>query len=242
MKRKITVYSTQNKAYRDFYTETTESELVSAVGQALINEGKATSLESDVTTWGDFSDILESYGYSIESLHATESVNRTDLVQSQALLPQGDFVLFLRPKKTKSGGPLTDGKSFKELRDMLSLDQVLKDNVCNYIATNLNKNYTRASSIELAKAIEFCYHGDIANITTTTDSNITNTCKSDSDTEVEDAIVRAISDIKNSLNILENLLKVSSKIEERTEDKNSELLRKIEERTQELEALAEDLF
>ena len=54
--------------------------------------------------------------------------------------------------------PLTDGKSFKELRDMLNLNLVLKDKVCNYITTILNKNYTRVNSAELAEAIEFCYH------------------------------------------------------------------------------------
>ena len=55
--------------------------------------------ESNVTTWGELKEELANL-YDFNSLQATENINRTDLVNDTAKLPEQDFTLFLRPRET----------------------------------------------------------------------------------------------------------------------------------------------
>lgn len=64
---------------------------------------KATSLTTNVATWGELLPLINGLGYPVTELHASESVTKTTLEHVDAVLPVGEFTLFMRPKKTKSG-------------------------------------------------------------------------------------------------------------------------------------------
>lgn len=106
-------------------------------------------IETDVTTWGELKPLVQAQGYDLGSLHATENINRADLVNLQAVLPNQDFVLFLRPKKTKSGLDV-EGLGFKALR------AVVKDHgehVKEYLNNYSDKNWTQLTTAELSEAL-----------------------------------------------------------------------------------------
>jgi hypothetical protein len=68
----------------------------------------ATSTGADRTfttsarTWGEFKMEIQGH-YDFSSLKATENINKTTLDYDDSVLPTGDFELYLRPGKTKSG-------------------------------------------------------------------------------------------------------------------------------------------
>lgn len=101
-------------------------------------------IETNVTTWGELKPLLEEAGYNLGSLAATESINRTDLANEGAKLPEGDFVVFLRPVKTKSGGKALADMSWKEMRD--SLDDDAKGFLNGFIS---GKSWTQLKTDEL---------------------------------------------------------------------------------------------
>lgn len=76
MPRNITVISTSTGANRTFTTS--------------------------ATTWGELKMEIQRY-YDLSSLKATENINKTTLDYDDSVLPTGDFELYLRPGKTKSG-------------------------------------------------------------------------------------------------------------------------------------------
>lgn len=104
-------------------------------------------IETAVTTWGDLKKII-SNSYDLSGLVATESKNKTTLESSEAILPEGDFILFLRPKNNKEGNGLSQ-KSFKELRQMVKDDSKLKD-----FLVETAGNWTQLSTENLRKAID----------------------------------------------------------------------------------------
>jgi hypothetical protein len=67
--------------------------------------GQMTKITTDVKTWGELQPLVRREGFDLGSLLAAENINKTDLVNDLAVLPEGNFRLFLRPKQTKSGAP-----------------------------------------------------------------------------------------------------------------------------------------
>jgi len=65
-------------------------------------KGGSQKVQTDVSTWGELKPIVAGR-YDLSNLQATESVGKTTLEHEDAALPAGDFVLFLRPIRTKSG-------------------------------------------------------------------------------------------------------------------------------------------
>ena len=102
-------------------------------------------IETDVTLWKELAVLATQNGYDLDKLHATESVTKTDLVHPEALLPVGNFVLFLRPKKTKSGLEVA-GLSFTQLRGIVS---ELKGYPAFIEHINAKGNYTRLDTESL---------------------------------------------------------------------------------------------
>jgi len=103
---------------------------------------RRATIETEVATWGDLKPLVSDEGYDLNKLLATENIRRTDLANEGAVLPEGDFTIFLRPTKTKSGIGKTDGKSFKELRAMVKeLKAKHGDDFMNHL--NKEGNYTR---------------------------------------------------------------------------------------------------
>lgn len=67
--------------------------------------GQMKKITTAVRTWGELQPLVRREGFDIGSLLAAENINKTDLVNDLAVLPEGNFRLFLRPKQTKSGAP-----------------------------------------------------------------------------------------------------------------------------------------
>lgn len=103
---------------------------------------KKSKITTDVTTWGSLKPLLENEGFSLETLAATESINRTDLAHVDAVLPEGDFTIFLRPTKTKSGADYKS-MSYRELKSLLN------DEDKTALAEITGKNWTRCSTDDM---------------------------------------------------------------------------------------------
>lgn len=116
-------------------------------------KGKSKAkITTDVTTWGDLIPLVQKEGYDVKTLHATESINRADLVSTAAILPASDFTLFLRPKQTKSGADAAT-MGYKELRAVIK-DAV--DTEGDKARDHFNaggKNYTNKSTDELRELV-----------------------------------------------------------------------------------------
>lgn len=67
--------------------------------------GQMKKITTAVRTWGELQPLVRREGFELSSLLAAENINKTDLVNDLAVLPEGNFRLFLRPKQTKSGAP-----------------------------------------------------------------------------------------------------------------------------------------
>ncbi|ALN97166.1 hypothetical protein [Flavobacterium phage FpV4] len=101
---------------------------------------KKAKLETEATTWGELKSLIKREGYDLDKLHATENINKTDLVNDAAVLPTGDFTVFMRPKQVKSGGR-GDGLSYKEIKSAIKDDftSFKEEADAHY---NQEKNYT----------------------------------------------------------------------------------------------------
>ena len=79
------------------------------------------SIETDVKSWGELRTLFEDEGVVFDGLLVTENVGKTTLQHTDAILPEGNFVVFARPEKTKSGVDTTN-LGFKELRAIIKAD------------------------------------------------------------------------------------------------------------------------
>ena len=96
---------------------------------------KKAKLETEVTTWGELKSLIKREGYDFDKLHATENINKTDLVNDAAVLPAGEFTVFMRPKQVKSGSR-GSCLSYKEIKsaikdDFTSFKETLKNDYEN---------------------------------------------------------------------------------------------------------------
>ena len=109
---------------------------------------KKAKIETEANTWAELKPLIAKEGYDLNSLHATENVNKTDLVNEAAVLPATEFTVFLRPKQTKSGAGRADGLAYKDIRDMIKGDiESYPDAGKEHY--NQGKNYTTKSTDEL---------------------------------------------------------------------------------------------
>lgn len=106
--------------------------------------GKIAKINTDVKTWGELKPLLKREGYDLDSLLAAESINRSDLVNDLAVLPEGPFRVFLRPKQTKSGADLP----YKEVRAKVQ-EIIASDGDVAKAHFNEGKNYTTKKGDEL---------------------------------------------------------------------------------------------
>lgn len=106
--------------------------------------GKIAKINTDAKTWGELKPLLKIEGYDLNSLLAAESINRADLVNDLAVLPEGPFRVFLRPKQTKSGADLP----YKEVRAKVQ-ELIASDGDVAKAHFNEGKNYTTKKGDEL---------------------------------------------------------------------------------------------
>lgn len=129
-------------------------------------------IETDVTSWGSLKPLLAEEGYDLNSLLATESIGRHDLVNEDAVLPDGEFTVFLRPAKTKSGADVAN-MSYKELRAATkSAIETGGDAAKDHF--NAGKSYTNKSTDDLRELLHDWNASNSTSVGTSTDfSNLT---------------------------------------------------------------------
>lgn len=114
-------------------------------------KGKSGSFESDAKTWGEVQNDVRNIVGDLDNLIATENVNKTNLGHQDSVLPEGDFKIFLRPSKTKSGATDFSSMSFRECRAFIAdKGQACKDYL-NAEAKKSDRNWTQLSTEELQK-------------------------------------------------------------------------------------------
>lgn len=115
---------------------------------AFTTRGKKEKITTNVATWGELKPLLERQGIEVNKLLATENQNKADLVNDLAVLPTVDFVIFFRPKETKSGAEL----SYKETRAAIK-EAIERDGDFAKDHFNQEKNYTTKSASELTNLL-----------------------------------------------------------------------------------------
>jgi len=83
-------------------------------------DGK-TELNSGATTWGELQTELGANSIDSNNMKAMEKVSKVTYDSAAAVLPTGDFVLFLTPGKVKSGNEVTT--HYTELLEQLDAIQ-----------------------------------------------------------------------------------------------------------------------
>jgi hypothetical protein len=112
-----------------------------------------TKIQSDAKVWGELKSAVAAEGYDLSTLAATENINRCGLDNDLSVLPEGDFVIFLRPVKTKSGVELPNGSdtSRRELKAIIKeFGKDLKDHLKTI---EEGRNWTQLRTSALRKAI-----------------------------------------------------------------------------------------
>lgn len=120
-------------------------------------KGKSGSFESDAKTWGEIQSDVKKIVGDLDNLIATENVNKTNLGHQDSVLPEGDFKIFLRPSKTKSGATDFSSMSFRECRAfIIDKGQACKDYL-NAEAKKSDRNWTQLSTEELQTYLSSYY-------------------------------------------------------------------------------------
>lgn len=111
-----------------------------------------TKITTDATNWGQLKELIIGEGYDLANLAAVENKRRSTLENVQAELPEGDFTVFLRPVKTKSGLAVPEDASRSDLKDIITefgtpLKEFLK-------TVKPGRNWTQLATVDLKAGIE----------------------------------------------------------------------------------------
>lgn len=107
--------------------------------------------ESEATTWGELTDQIKGE-YNLDKVKATVKETKGTLEHHDAVLPEGEFTIFLRAAKNKAGGKNKfSSMSFKKLRAWVKEHPEVKD----YFKKNPieGRNWTQWSVEKLANNI-----------------------------------------------------------------------------------------
>lgn len=107
---------------------------------------KVKFYETAATTWGELNAEINK-DFEMSNLKATENVNKTTLEHIDAVLPEGEFRVFLRPVKTKSGHDF-DNMKFGELRATFKEDEEVKKFLTGKVSAS-GRNWTQLKTDEL---------------------------------------------------------------------------------------------
>lgn len=118
--RIISIYSSRGGAKK----------IVTGATETKMSNDKKTYYTTDVVeNWGGLIPFVKKLDYPVGDLHVSESTRKSTLEHVDAVLPEGDFTLFMRPKKTKSGAKKrADGLDKKGLVALLKEDITSSEN------------------------------------------------------------------------------------------------------------------
>lgn len=88
--------------------------------------GKQGEISTSVTTFGELKVLIAQNGVSLNNMKCLIGETRNELSEDSAILPEGDFKLYLVPVATKSGGVIADDLLEIAL-DIENLTESIKD-------------------------------------------------------------------------------------------------------------------
>jgi len=193
-------------------------------------KGKKTNkIESSSTTWGELRQEVSDEGYDVNSLLATESVNRTDLNHKDAKIPESSFILFMRPKKTKSGID-ADSLSYRECKTLIK-NTIFSDGnqAKNHFCDNYEKNYTHMSTSDLRNAInDYSFNHSTVDI----ESAELSGNEMEEDEIEEDVIVSVSEKVNKCISLLEKVCEITD---------DDDICERVDDSILELRGLKEDV-
>lgn len=104
-------------------------------------------IETEAIDFGGLKRDLSSNNISYDGMRAVIGENKNTLEVDTAMLPDGDFTLFLTPKKIKSGAG-ERVEYYSRIKDLISRDG---DRAKNFF--NSGKNYTNKPTLELEQLL-----------------------------------------------------------------------------------------
>ncbi len=110
--------------------------------------GRLIKIETDVQTWGQLKPLAEREGINVSDMKASESVNRTTLENDNAVLPEGDFIVFFTKIKSKAGS-----MSYGELRATIKELVADSDEAREHFNSG-GRNYTNKTKADLENLLE----------------------------------------------------------------------------------------
>ncbi len=114
-----------------------------------------STIQISSTTWGDLQEELLERNIQIDNMKAVVGETRVTLESPQAHLPEGDFTLYLMPKKNKSGSYVDKVKimTFRQLRtEMKNIFAKDPDAKGKYFK-NGHKNWTQLSKDDIREKL-----------------------------------------------------------------------------------------
>lgn len=187
------------------------------------------SIITDVTTWGSLKEELSAQNVQHDKMKAVIGETKNTLESSNSVLPDGDFTLFLMPKKTKSGlfgkkkvDPSFDYKTagYKDLRKFI-VEQMETNKEKASAHFNDGKNYTNKTTEELRLLVESWLKGSSK---PTKQEPAKELAKEEVPAEKKDAIGKVVETTKE---IVSKKEVVKEQIAEEVEQKCVEMIRNV---------------
>lgn len=115
-------------------------------------KGGMKEITTRATTWGEFKPEVEKAGYDLKNLAATCGNTRNGLERDDAKLQEGDYTIFLRPVKTKSGAAL---KADAKRSDVNAIVKEMTEKYGEDFRTHINSkgNWTRVTTPEVVELV-----------------------------------------------------------------------------------------
>ena len=104
-------------------------------------------IQSAATTLGELKPEIKNAGFNYEGMKMVEGATQHTLESDEATLPQGDFILYMMPKATKSGNVREKVKGILTSTKGTSLEKKA------YEHFNKEQSYTRTKNVELEKLL-----------------------------------------------------------------------------------------
>lgn len=104
-------------------------------------------VESKAETWGELMKDFDAAGVVYKNMSVVERATRNNLVVPDAILPKGDFLVYLLPEKTDSGVDAT-AWPYKDLRGFIQ-SAIAQNGDSAKVHFNVDKNYTLKSTPEM---------------------------------------------------------------------------------------------
>jgi hypothetical protein len=181
----------------------TEQEVATRVISIISTRGEKVKVPFSGTAWADLKKILERGGtdvngksfsaFSLSNMKCVESINKSTLEHPQAVVPDGDFSLFLMPVKSKSGASLSRTEAYGKIKGFIEQDG---DRAKAHF--NSEKNYTTKSTDALNELIESYAPGTKKSVSKEKAKAISDVVTSVKEAKSEDDLIEVLDGLSNN--------------------------------------------